>query len=74
MVFPLFALTHSSIPTVGYPSTTETIGELLRLTSVEKVPSEATGPRGMRPSTRATRATSTWRASRDRRRRITSRR
>jgi hypothetical protein len=44
----LFALTHSSIPTVGYPSTTETIGELLRLTSVEKVPTDATGPRGMR--------------------------
>jgi hypothetical protein len=43
----LFALTHSSIPTVGYPSTTETIGELLRLTSVEKVPTDATGPRGM---------------------------
>jgi hypothetical protein len=44
----LFALTHSSIPTVGYPSTTETIGELLRLTSVEKVPTDAVGPRGMR--------------------------
>jgi hypothetical protein len=44
----LFALTHSSIPTVGYPSTTETIGELLKLTSVEKVPTDATGPRGMR--------------------------
>ena len=26
----LFALTHSSIQTLGYPSTTETIGELLR--------------------------------------------
>jgi hypothetical protein len=44
----LFALTHSSIPTEGYPSTTETIGELLKLTSVEKVPTDATGPRGMR--------------------------
>ncbi len=44
----LFALTHSSIPTVGYPSTTETVGELLKLTSVEKVPTDATGPRGMR--------------------------
>jgi hypothetical protein len=45
----LFALTHSSIPTVGYPSTTETIGELLRLTSVEKVPADGPSPRGMRP-------------------------
>jgi hypothetical protein len=44
----LFALTHSSIQTVGYPSTTETIGELLRETSVDKVPTQATGPRGMR--------------------------
>jgi hypothetical protein len=44
----LFALTHSSIQTVGYPSTTETIGELLRLTDVEKVSTEETGPRGMR--------------------------
>jgi hypothetical protein len=44
----LFALTHSSIQTVGYPSTTETIGELLRETSVDKVPAQATGPRGMR--------------------------
>jgi hypothetical protein len=44
----LFALTHSSIPTSGYPSTTETIGELLRETSVDKVPTQVTGPRGMR--------------------------
>ncbi|HEX3344540.1 MAG TPA: hypothetical protein VHS09_08190 [Polyangiaceae bacterium] len=44
----LFALTHSSIQTLGYPSTTETIGELLRETSVEKTPTDATGPRGMR--------------------------
>jgi len=44
----LFALTHSSIPTLGYPSTTETIGALLRETSVDKVPTPATGPRGMR--------------------------
>jgi hypothetical protein len=44
----LFALTHSSIPTVGYPSTTETIGELLKLTDMEKVPTDAIGPRGMR--------------------------
>jgi len=44
----LFALTHSSIQTLGYPSTTETIGELLHETSVDKVPTQATGPRGMR--------------------------
>jgi hypothetical protein len=44
----LFALTHSSIPTIGYPSTTETIGELLRETAVEKTPTQAVGPRGMR--------------------------
>jgi hypothetical protein len=47
----LFALTHSSIPTIGYPSTTETIGALLRETTVAKVPTDpaqATGPRGMR--------------------------
>jgi hypothetical protein len=45
----LFALTHSSIPTIGYPSTTETIGELLKLTSLEKGPVDGIGPRGMRP-------------------------
>ena len=45
----LFALTHSSIPTVGYASTTETVGELLRLTSLDKEPAEPIGPRGMRP-------------------------
>jgi hypothetical protein len=44
----LFALTHSSIPTTGYPSTTETIGELLKLADVDKVPTQAVGPRGMR--------------------------
>jgi hypothetical protein len=44
----LFALTHSSIQTTGYPSTTETIGEVLRATSVDKVSSPSIGPRGMR--------------------------
>jgi hypothetical protein len=44
----LFALTHSSIQTSGYPSTTETVGELLRETAVDKTPMQATGPRGMR--------------------------
>ena len=45
----LFAVTHSSIPTVGYPSTTETVGELLKLTSLEKEPIDTVGPRGMHP-------------------------
>jgi hypothetical protein len=45
----LFALTHSSIQTVGYPSTTETIGELLRETEVAKsAPTKTESPRGMR--------------------------
>jgi len=44
----LFALTHSSIPTTGYPSTTETVAELLKLTSVDRVATRRTGPRGMR--------------------------
>jgi hypothetical protein len=44
----LFALTHSSIQTEGYPSTTETIGAILRLSSVDKVAKQAVGPRGMR--------------------------
>jgi hypothetical protein len=43
----LFALTHSSITTTGYPNTTETIGELLKLVSVEKEPMVSDGPRGM---------------------------
>ena len=43
----LFVMTHSAIRTDDYPSTTETIGELLELASVEKVPHEAVGPRGM---------------------------
>jgi hypothetical protein len=51
----LFALTHSSIPTVGYPSTTETVGELLKLTSLEKQPVDTVGPRGMRPIYESTR-------------------
>ncbi len=44
----LFALTHSSILTQGYPTAGETIGELLKLTSVAKAPNAADGPRGMR--------------------------
>lgn len=43
----LFALTHSSIVTEGYPNTTDTIGELLKMVNVEKTPTVADGPRGM---------------------------
>jgi hypothetical protein len=51
----LFALTHSSIPTIGYASTTKTVGEPLKLTSLEKQPVNAIGPRGMRPVCESTR-------------------
>jgi hypothetical protein len=44
----LFAMTHSSIVTSGYPNTTETIGELLKMTSTPKTDSPAIGPRNMR--------------------------
>jgi hypothetical protein len=45
----LFALTHSAIQTEGYPSTTQTIGELLTLTNVDKTPEEGVvGVRGMK--------------------------
>jgi len=43
----LFVMTHSAIHTDDYPSTTETIGELLKMASVDKVPNDAVGPRGM---------------------------
>jgi hypothetical protein len=45
----LFALTHSSItiPRHEYASTTETIGELLKLVDVNKEVTVADGPRGM---------------------------
>jgi hypothetical protein len=45
----MFALTHSSItiPRHEYASTTETIGELLKLVDVAKEPTVADGPRGM---------------------------
>jgi hypothetical protein len=45
----MFALTHSSItiPRKEYASTTETIGELLKLVDVAKEPTVADGPRGM---------------------------
>jgi hypothetical protein len=44
----LFAITHSAIHTDGYPSSTETVAELLHLVEVDKKPHEAVGPRGMR--------------------------
>ena len=46
----LFALTHSSIPTVGYPSATETIHELLKLTGLPRSSTLGTlvGARNMR--------------------------
>jgi hypothetical protein len=43
----LFALTHSSIMTEGYPSTTETIGEMIKMLGVDKVYRQADGPRSM---------------------------
>jgi hypothetical protein len=43
----LFALTHSSILTTGYPNTTETIGELIKLAGVEKEVVVSDGPREM---------------------------
>jgi hypothetical protein len=44
----LFAITHSSIHTEGYPSTSETIGELLNLVKVDRVAHFVVGPREMR--------------------------
>ena len=43
----LFAITHSSILTTGYPNTTETVGELLAMTGTPKTPNAITGPRNM---------------------------
>ena len=43
----LFAITHSSIPTVDYASTEETAAKLLEMTSSTKTPSRAVGPRNM---------------------------
>ncbi len=44
----LFAITHSSIPTVDYASTEETAARLLEMTSNTKTPSKLVGPRNMR--------------------------
>jgi hypothetical protein len=43
----LFALTHSSIVTEGYPNTTDTIGKLLKMVDVAKNATVSDGPRGM---------------------------
>ena len=43
----LFAITHSSIPTVDYASTEETAAKLLEMTSNTKTPSNNVGPRNM---------------------------
>lgn len=44
----LFAITHTSIPTGDYPSTTECVGKLLEMTADTKVVSSLVGPRNMR--------------------------
>ena len=43
----LFAITHTSIPTVDYASTEETAAKLLEMTSSTKTPSKIIGPRNM---------------------------
>lgn len=43
----LFAITHTTIPTGDYPSVQEVVAKLLEMTSIEKVPSSAVGPRKM---------------------------
>ena len=43
----LFAITHTTIPTGEYPSVQEVVAKLLEMTSLEKAPSSATGPRNM---------------------------
>jgi hypothetical protein len=43
----LFAISHSSIPTVDYASTEETAAKLLEMTASTKTPSSTVGPRNM---------------------------
>lgn len=43
----LFAITHTAIPTVGYPSVGDTVGKLLEMTSLTRTPSTTIGPREM---------------------------
>lgn len=42
----LFAITHTAIPTSKYPSVEETVGKLLDMASIEKVPTDV-GPQEM---------------------------
>jgi hypothetical protein len=44
----LLVITHTSIPTTGYPSTTDTAAKLLELASLEKTPSSELGPKQMK--------------------------
>lgn len=43
----LFAITHSSIPTLDYPSVEETVAKLLEMTASSKSASNLVGPRDM---------------------------
>jgi len=43
----LFVITHTAIPTQDYPSVEETVTKLLEMTSSQKTPSTAVGPRNM---------------------------
>jgi len=44
----LFAITHTTIPTSGYPSVDETVTKLLEMTSSPKIPTKTVGPRNMK--------------------------
>lgn len=44
----LFAITHTTIPTSGYPSVDETVTKLLEMTSSPKTPTKTVGPRNMK--------------------------
>ncbi len=44
----LFVITHTAIPTVGYPSVTDTVGKLLEMSALERTPSSEVGPKQMK--------------------------
>lgn len=44
----LFAITHTAIPTVDYPSMDETVSVLLQMRNLDKRPDPRFGPRGLR--------------------------
>lgn len=47
----LFVITHTAIPTTGYPSVGDTVGKLLELASLERGPAPGDPqPRGMKPT------------------------